>query len=141
MAIDEDHFPLVASINTDSFYLRALIKSKKVGKLFTRKGWVLKYCLVYVDKLKNEWFGVCTNPPLGRNSVKGIQQRIKQNNQFSKEMKLSPKGKMNSLGDEFVPPREKATKRLTLYGVGSLFQGRRMQAGSENIRQGIDTFP
>ena len=60
MAIDEDSFPRVASINTQSFDLRALIESKKAGKLFPRKVWVLKYCLVRVDKLKSEWSIVCT---------------------------------------------------------------------------------
>ena len=44
MAIDEDPFPPVASINTASFDLGALIESKKVGKLSPRKVWVLKYC-------------------------------------------------------------------------------------------------
>ena len=63
MAIDEDHFPLVASINTANFNLRALIESKKVGKLSPRKVWVPKYCLVHVDRLKKEWVAVCTNPP------------------------------------------------------------------------------
>ena len=72
MAIDENHFPPVASINTASFDLRALIESKKVGKLSLRKVWVPKYYLVHVDKLKNEWSVVCTNPSLGRNSVRGI---------------------------------------------------------------------
>ena len=72
MAIDENHFPLVASINTASFDLRALIESKMVGKLSLRKVWVPKYFLVHVDKLKNEWSAVCTNPSLGRNSMKGI---------------------------------------------------------------------
>ena len=54
MAIDEDPFPPVASINTISFNLRALIESKKVGKLSPRKVWVPKYCLVHVNKFKNE---------------------------------------------------------------------------------------
>ena len=72
MAIDKDSFPLVASINIVSFDLRALIESKKVGKLSPRKVWVPKYCLVRVDKLKNEWSVVCTNPSLRRNLVKGI---------------------------------------------------------------------
>ena len=36
MVIDEDHFPPVASINTTSFDLRALIESKKAGKLSPR---------------------------------------------------------------------------------------------------------
>ena len=52
MAIDEDPFPPVASINTASFDLRALIESKKAGKLSSIKVWVPKYCLVHVDKLK-----------------------------------------------------------------------------------------
>ena len=73
MAIDEDPFPLMAPINTASFDLRALIESKKVGELAPRKVWVLKYCLVHVDKLNNEWSVVCTDPPSRRNSVKGIQ--------------------------------------------------------------------
>ena len=53
MTIYEDPFPLVASVNTTSFDLRALIVSKKAGKLSPRKEWVPKYCLVYVDRLKN----------------------------------------------------------------------------------------
>ena len=73
MAIDKDHFPLVASINTTSFNLRALIESKKAGKLSSRKVWVPKYYMVRVDKLKKEWFAICIDPSLGRNSVKGIQ--------------------------------------------------------------------
>ena len=73
MEIDEDPFPPVASINTTNFDLRALIESKKAGKLTLRKVWVPKYCLVRVYKLKNEWTAVCTDPPSGRNSVKGIQ--------------------------------------------------------------------
>ena len=73
MAIDEDLFPSVASVNTTSFYLRALIESKKEGKLSLRKVWVPKYCLVHVDRLKKEWVVFCTDPPSGRNSVKGIQ--------------------------------------------------------------------
>ena len=74
MAIDENPFPPVASVNTTSFDLRASIKSKKSGKLSPRKVWVPKYCLVRVDRLKNEWAAVCIDPPSGRNSVKGIQQ-------------------------------------------------------------------
>ena len=54
MAIDKDLFPLVASVNTTSCDLRALIESKKAGKLSLRKVWVPKYCLVRIDKLKNE---------------------------------------------------------------------------------------
>ena len=72
MEIDEDPFPPVSSINTASFDLRALIESQKAGKLSPRKVWVPKYCLV-VDKLKKEWFAVCIDPLLGRNSMKGIQ--------------------------------------------------------------------
>ena len=71
MTIDDDTFSLVASINTTSFDLRALIEFKKVGKLSPRKVWVPKYCLVCVDRLKKEWAAVCTYPLLGRNSVKG----------------------------------------------------------------------
>ena len=41
MAINEDPFPLVASINTVNFDPRALIKSKKAGKLSPRKVWAL----------------------------------------------------------------------------------------------------
>ena len=52
MAINEDPFPLVASINIVIVDLRALIESKKVGKLSPRKVWVPKYCLVRVNKLK-----------------------------------------------------------------------------------------
>ena len=37
MEIDDDPFPPVALINTASFDLRALIKSKKAGKLSPRK--------------------------------------------------------------------------------------------------------
>ena len=54
LAINEDLFPLLALINNTSFDLRAWIKSKKVGKVSPIKVWVLKYCLVCVDKLKNE---------------------------------------------------------------------------------------
>ena len=67
LAIDEDPFPLVASVNTSSFDRRALIESKKEEELSPRK--VPKYCLVRVDRLKNEWVIVYTDPPLGRNSV------------------------------------------------------------------------
>ena len=80
MAIDEDPLPPVASINTSSFDLRALIESKKVGKLSLRKVWVPKYCLVCVDRLKNEWVVVCIDPPSRRNLVNGIQQGTKQHN-------------------------------------------------------------
>ena len=113
MAIDGDPFPLVASINTASFDLRALIESKKARKLSPRKVCVPKCCLFRVDKLKNEWSTVCIDPPLGRNSVKGIQQGREQHNRFSKEMRFSVKGKMNSLGIGFVPPREKVAERPT----------------------------
>ena len=54
MEIDKDPFPPVASVSTTSFDLRAFIESKKVGKLSPRKVWVPKYCLVRIDKLKNE---------------------------------------------------------------------------------------
>ena len=37
----------------------------------------------------------------------------KSDNQFSKERKFSPKGKMNSPKDEFVPLREKVIERTT----------------------------
>ena len=113
MEIDEDPFPLVASINISSFDLRALIESKKVGKLSPRKVWVPKYWLVRVDRLKKEWVAVCIDPQSRRNSMKGIQQGTKQCNQFSKERKFSPKGKTNSSKDEFVPPREQVVKRPT----------------------------
>ena len=73
MTIDEDLFPPVALINTADFDLRALIESKKVGKLFPRKVWVPKYCLLRVDKLKNELSAVSTDPLSRRNLVKGIQ--------------------------------------------------------------------
>ena len=74
MPIDEDPFPLVASVNTTSLDLRALTESKKKGKLSPRKVWVPKYYLVCVDRLKKEWAAICTDdPPLGRNSVKRIQ--------------------------------------------------------------------
>ena len=113
MAIDEDPFTQVASINTTSFDLRALIEFKKVEKLSPRKVWVHKYCLIRVDKLKKKWFVVCTDPPSGINSMRGIQQGTEQHNRFSKEMRLSLKGKMNSLGDGFVPPRGKVVERPT----------------------------
>ena len=112
MAIDEDPFPLVTSVNTTSFDLRALIESKNEGKLSPRKVWVPKYCLVHVDKLKTEWAAVYTDPPSGRNSVKGIQQGTEQHNQFSKKMKLSLKGESNS-PEEFVSHREKVVERPT----------------------------
>ena len=73
MEIDGDLFPPVALVNTDSFDLRALIESKKAGKLSLGKVWVPKYCLVCVDRLKKEWVAVCTNIPLRRNSM-GMQQ-------------------------------------------------------------------
>ena len=91
MEIDEDPFPLMALVNTTSFDLRALIESKKAGKLSPRKVWVPKYCLVCVDRLKKEWAVVCTYSPLVRNSVKGIQQGTEQHNRFFKKRKLSPK--------------------------------------------------
>ena len=96
MAIDEDPFPPVASINTVRINLKVLIESKKVGKPSPRNVWVPKYCMVYVDELKNELSAVCTNPPIVRNSMKGIQQGREQHNLFSKEIRVSPKGKMNS---------------------------------------------
>ena len=65
MEIGEDPFPPVASVNNTSFDLRALIESKKARKLSPRKVWGPKYCLVGVEKLKNEWVIVCTR----RNSV------------------------------------------------------------------------
>ena len=52
MEIDEDPFLLVASVNTTSFDLRALIEPKKMGKLSPRKVWVPKYFLGRVDRLK-----------------------------------------------------------------------------------------
>ena len=73
MAIDENPFPPVASIHTANFDLRALIESKKVGKISPRKVWVPKYCLVRVYKLKNEWSAVYIDPLSRRNSVKGLQ--------------------------------------------------------------------
>ena len=54
LVIDEDPFPLLALVNTTSFNLKALIESKKAGKLSQRKVWVPKYCLVRVDRLKKE---------------------------------------------------------------------------------------
>ena len=69
MAIDDDPFPPVALVNTASFDLRELIESKKAGKLTPEKVWVSKYCLVHIDRLKNEWAAVCTDLPLRRNSV------------------------------------------------------------------------
>ena len=76
MAIDEDPFPPVASINTTSFDQIALIESKKTRKISPRKVWAPKYCLLCVDKLKNEWSIICTDHPSGINSVKGIQRGI-----------------------------------------------------------------
>ena len=96
MAIDEDPFLPMASIYTTSFDLRELIEFKKAGKLSLRKVWVLKYCLVCVDMLKNAWSVVCIDLVSWRNSTKGIQQETEQHNLFSKEKRLSPKGKMNS---------------------------------------------
>ena len=63
MAINEDPFSLVASINTSNFDLRALIESKNVGKLSPRNVWIPKYCLVRVDRWKNESAAFCTDPP------------------------------------------------------------------------------
>ena len=74
MKINEDPFLPMASINIDNFNLRALIEFKKAGKISPRKVWVPKYCLVCVDRLKNEWAAVCINPPSRRNSVMGIKQ-------------------------------------------------------------------
>ena len=74
MAIDEDPFPPVALVNTANFDLRALIESKKMGKLSLGKVHIPKYCLVLVDRQKKEWAVVCTYPQSGRNSVKGTQQ-------------------------------------------------------------------
>ena len=112
MAIDEDPFPPVPSVNIASFDLRALIESKKARKLSPGKVWVTKYYLVHVDRLKKGWAAVCTDPPSGRNSMKGIQQGTEQQNSFSKKMKLSPKGKTNS-PKEFIPPREKVVESPT----------------------------
>ena len=67
IAIDEDPFPPVASINIDSVDLSALVESKKAGKLSPRKVWIPKYCLVRVDMLKNEWSSVCIDPLIRRN--------------------------------------------------------------------------
>ena len=103
----------MASINTTCFNLRALIESKKAGKLSPRKVCVPKYCMVLVNRLKNEWAVICIDPQSIRNSVKGIQHGIEQHNRFSKELRLSPKGKMNSPGDGFVPLREKVVERAT----------------------------
>ena len=72
MAIDKDPFPLVALVNTTSFDQRALIESKKGGKLSPKKVWIPKCCLVRVDRLKKKWAAVCIDPPSRRNLVKGI---------------------------------------------------------------------
>ena len=72
MEIDEDPFQPMALISNVSFDQRALIESKKAGKLSPRKVCVLKYCLVHVDRLKKEWAAVCIDPPSRRNSMKGI---------------------------------------------------------------------
>ena len=113
MAIDEDPFPHVASINTASFHLRALVESKKAGKPSPGKVWVPKYYLVRVDRLKKELTAVCIDPLSRRNSVKRINRGTNQYNQFSKERKFSPKGKSNSPEDEFVPLREEGVERTT----------------------------
>ena len=138
--MDEDPFPPVASINSAIFNLRALIESKKAGKFSLGKVWVPKYCPVRVDRLKKEWVVVCIDPPSRRNSMKGIRQGTKQYNQFSMERKFPPKGKMNSLEDEFVPPREKVVKRPTSPWVGSILQGRMIQAGSKNVPKETEPF-
>ena len=85
MTIDEDPFLPAASINTTNFDPRALIESKKAGKLSPRKIWVSKYCLVHVDRLKKEWVAICIDHSSGRNLVKGIHKRTGQNNRFSKK--------------------------------------------------------
>ena len=72
MAIDEDPFPPVDSINIVIIDLIALVESKKEGKLSLRKVWVPEYCLVRFDMLKNEWSAFCTDPLIRRNSMKGI---------------------------------------------------------------------
>ena len=77
MAIDEDPFPPMALVNITSFDLRELIESKKEGKLSPRKIWVPKFCLVRIDRLKNEWAAIYIDPPSRRNSMKGIQQGTK----------------------------------------------------------------
>ena len=45
--------------------------------------------------------------------MEGIQQETKQHNLFSKERRLSLKGKVNSPRDRFVPPREMAIENST----------------------------
>ena len=55
---------------------------------------------------KKEWSVVCTDPSSGRNETK-------KHNLFSKEMRLSPKGKMNSPRDRFLPPKEMVVERHT----------------------------
>ena len=45
--------------------------------------------------------------------MKGILQETKKHNLFSKEMRLSLKGKMNSPRDRFLPPKEMAVERPT----------------------------
>ena len=112
IAIDEDPFPLVASINTASFDLRALMESNKAKKLSPGKVWVPKYCLVRVTKLKKEWAAICIDPPSRRNSMNGIEQGTYQYNQFSKESKFSPKGKTIP-EDEFVHLRENDAEMTT----------------------------
>ena len=141
MAIDKDHFPPLTSINTASFNLRALIETKKVGKLSLRKVWVPKYFLLRVDKLKNEWSAGFIDPPSGRNSVKGMQQGIEQHKRFSKEMRLTPKGKMDFPGGGFVPPREKATTRPTPPRGRFTALRENDAGGSKNIPQEIEHFP
>ena len=72
MAIDEDPFPPVATINAASADLGAITEPKKMEKLSPdpkiRKVWVPKYCLVKVDQQKKEWFPVHPDPLIKKES-------------------------------------------------------------------------
>ena len=55
MVINEDPFPLVASINIDTIDLRVMLNAKKARRFSpsvkTRKIWIPKQYLVYMDDL------------------------------------------------------------------------------------------
>ena len=55
--MNEDPFPYA------SFDLRALMESKRAGKLSPGKVWVPKYCMVHVDMLKKKWATICIDTP------------------------------------------------------------------------------
>ena len=102
----------MALVNTFSFDIRALIESKKAGKLSHRKVWVPKQYLVHVDRLKNEWAVVCIDPPPVRNSVKGIQLGIEKHNRFSKKNETFTK-RQDEFPRRFIPLKEKVVERPT----------------------------